>query len=204
MTQIKICGMTRRKDIEKAVELRVDALGFILAKSPRQVKLEQVAKLTTDIPPFVARVGVVVDPDSQLLERILASHLFDYLQFHGNEKPGILKSCPLMRIKAISISTPADLKQVEKYRNCVDYFLFDTKVDDRRGGTGEVFNWDYLQDINPGLPIILAGGLGPDNIKTALEQVKPAAVDLNSRLESEPGVKDLRLMEEIVDKINSN
>ncbi|MFW6238789.1 MAG: phosphoribosylanthranilate isomerase, partial [Halanaerobiales bacterium] len=112
--------------------------------------------------------------------------------------------CPLMRIKAISISTPADLKQVEKYRNCVDYFLFDTKVDDRRGGTGEVFNWDYLQDINPGSPIILAGGLGPDNIKTALEQVKPAAVDLNSRLESEPGVKDLRLMEETVGKINSN
>lgn len=203
MTQVKICGMTRRKDIQKAVELRVDALGFILAESPRRVSLKQVKKLTGDLPPFIDQVGVVVDPDSDFLKRILEAQLFDCLQFHGREDPEILATCPIKTIKAVSISGRKDLKAVGKYRNHTDYFLFDTRADGKKGGTGKVFNWDYLKEIDSDVPFILAGGLGPENVVSAIREVNPAAVDLNSRLENAPGKKNSTLMKKAVKLVHS-
>lgn len=200
-TIIKVCGMTRRKDIKYAVNIGVDALGFILAKSPRQLKLPEVEKLTLNLPPFISRIAVVVDPSRKEILAIENSGLFNYLQFHGKEDPKLLNRTSLNTIKAISIAQKEDLKEVEKYQDYADYLLFDTKIGSCRGGTGESFNWSLIKNLK--LPYILAGGLGKDNINQALTELKPTAVDLNSKLENSPGQKNHRLLRETVEEIRS-
>ncbi|MFW6301629.1 MAG: phosphoribosylanthranilate isomerase [Bacillota bacterium] len=200
-TKIKICGMTNQADIETAVGLNVDALGFILAKSPRQVTLNQARDLTARLPPFIDAVAVVVNPDKDELAEIVSSRIFTAIQFHGSEDLESLEDIPLKIIKAISISDQSDLKGINKYQDQADYLLFDTKIGDRTGGTGESFDWSLLEQISLNQNYILAGGLGPDNIREALNRLKPAAVDLNSRLEISPGKKDPELMKEAVNLI---
>lgn len=200
-TMIKICGMTRRKDVVYAVNQGVDALGFILAKSPRQVVLDEVKKLSHNLPPFVARVAVVINPEPEEVVRIEKSGLFDYIQFHGSEDPQLLENCILKSIKAISIAAKEDLAEVEKYRESADYLLFDTKIGSQSGGTGESFDWSLITELK--LPFILAGGLGPDNIEEALKKLNPLAVDLNSCLENKPGQKNHRLIKDTLAKIDN-
>jgi len=200
MISIKVCGMTRQEDILFAVKLGVNALGFILTKSPRQISLDDAKRLTLNLPPFIARVAVVVNPDQNELDRIIKSRVFDYIQFHGDEDPGVIKKVPLKTIKAISVSEARDLEKVEEYRD-VDYILFDTKTGKQKGGTGEVFDWELLKDISIKKPFILAGGLGPDNIISAINVIRPAGVDINSRVERSPGIKDPGLLKETILKI---
>ena len=202
-TKIKICGLTRREDIEISVSLGVDALGFILAESPRQVTLTQARELTVGLPPFIARVAVVVNPDQSRLDEIIASRIFTAIQFHGNEDPATFRDIPLKTIKAISISDQSDLKEVTKYQGQADYLLFDTKVGSQTGGTGKSFDWSLLASKELNQNYILAGGLGPANIKAALARLQPAAVDLNSRLETAPGRKDPELIRETVNIIKN-
>ncbi|TDO94760.1 phosphoribosylanthranilate isomerase [Halanaerobium saccharolyticum] len=200
-TMIKLCGMTRREDIVYAVNIGVDALGFILAKSPRQISLEKVRELTHNLPPFINRVAVVVNPEAEEVAEIEKSGLFDYIQFHGSEEPKLLASSVLKSIKAISIAGKKDMDEVKKYKGSADYLLFDTKIGSQTGGTGESFDWSLISELK--LPYILAGGLGPDNIEAALKKLNPLAVDLNSQVESEPGQKNRRLVKKTVEKIKS-
>ena len=202
-TKIKICGLTNHQDIKAAVNNNVDALGFILAESPRQVSITQARELTAGLPPFIARVAVVVNPDQSRLDEIIASRIFTAIQFHGSEDPSIFRDIPLQTIKAISISDQSDLKEVTKYQGQADYLLFDTKVGSQTGGTGKSFDWSLLASKELNQNYILAGGLGPANIKAALARLQPAAVDLNSRLETAPGRKDPELIRETVDIIKS-
>ncbi|SDL32616.1 phosphoribosylanthranilate isomerase [Halarsenatibacter silvermanii] len=197
MIRVKVCGMIESKNLQKIASMGVDAVGFILAESERQVTLEQAEKLSRDLPPFISRVGVVLNPSHGQLKKIDASNQFDCIQFHGQENPEMLASVSTRTIKAISIENQEDLKDVEKYSEA-DYLLFDSRNGSRRGGTGEKFNWDYLDSIDPPAPIILAGGLGPDNIIEGISRVKPAAVDLNSRLERKPGIKDPEILQEVL------
>lgn len=201
-TMIKVCGMTRRKDVEFAANIGVDALGFILAESSRQVKLDQVSELTAGLPPFINRVAVVVNPAESELKKITESGIFDYIQFHGSEDPALLKSKKLKSIKAISIEDSRDLKEIKKYQQAADYLLFDTKIGSRTGGTGKSFDWSLIENLD--IPYLLAGGLGADNIKEALKKLSPAAVDINSRVERKPGVKNHRLLKETVEKIRNH
>ncbi|WP_134058616.1 phosphoribosylanthranilate isomerase [Halanaerobium congolense] len=198
-TMIKLCGMTRGEDVAYAVNTGVDAMGFILAKSPRQVTLEKVKELTDNLPPFIARVAVVVNPELEKVAEIENSGLFDYIQFHGSEEPKMLARTVLKSIKAISIAAQEDLTEVEKYLESADYLLFDTKIGSQSGGTGQSFNWSLIRELE--LPYILAGGLGADNIEEALKQLKPLAVDINSRVEAEPGKKNNHLVKKTVEKI---
>ncbi len=200
MIQIKICGITRLKDALQAVKLGVNALGFILADSPRRVYLQDVRRITAFLPPFISRVAVVVNPADIELEEIVKSRLFDYIQFHGTEDPQIITHTPLKTIKAISIADRSDLEKISKYSDS-NYYLFDTKINNQSGGTGKTFNWQLLNNISINKPFILAGGLGPDNIISALKTVKPAAVDLNSRIEKYAGIKDHNLLAETILKI---
>lgn len=174
-------------------------MGFILAKSPRQISLEKVRELTYKLPPFISRVAVVVNPGAKELEAIEKSNLFDYIQFHGSEKPEVIKATSLKSIKAISIAAKKDLTEIEKYRESADYFLFDTKIGSQSGGTGESFDWSLISEL--AIPYILAGGLGPHNIEEALRELNPTAVDLNSRVENEPGKKNHRLVKKTIEKI---
>ncbi|MFW5985135.1 MAG: phosphoribosylanthranilate isomerase [Halanaerobiaceae bacterium] len=210
MVQVKICGLTQKRDVQRAVSLGADVLGFILAPSPRQVSLEQVARIQQEIPPFVFRTAVVVNPERERLEDILATNLFNCIQFHGTEKPGLLaevKTPGLKIIKALSVGQKNDLQAIKKYQSFVDHFLFDTRVKGQTGGTGQTFDWNLLAEIQVKKPFILAGGLGPDNLLKALEEVQPAVVDINSRCEKKPGIKDFKLLENvfaIIDKYNKN
>jgi len=196
---IKICGMTRREDVVFAVNIGVDALGFILAKSPRQISLDQVRELTRNLPPFINRVAVLVNPKTEEVKQIERSKLFDYIQFHGSEEPEMLKNTVLKSIKAISIAGEEDLAEVKKYKGIADYLLFDTKIGSQTGGTGESFDWKLINELK--LPYILAGGLGVENIEAALEKLNPRAVDLNSQVENKPGKKNHRLVRKTVEKI---
>jgi phosphoribosylanthranilate isomerase len=198
---IKLCGMTCREDVVFAVNMGVDALGFILAESPRQVNLKNVRKLTDKLPPFINRVAVVVNPEPKTVADIEKSGLFDYIQFHGSEQPKMLKGTNLKSIKAISIAVEKDLKAVEKYKGIADYLLFDTKIGSQIGGTGESFDWSLISKLE--IPYILAGGLGVDNIEKALKKLKPAAVDINSKVENAPGEKNHFLVKKTVEKIKS-
>ncbi len=200
MTRIKICGMTRRKDVLKAVELGVDGLGFILAESPRRVSLEDVAKLTEGLPPFVSAVAVLVNPPAEKLAGVVSSGLFTHIQFHGKEDPMMLKGLPIKTIKAFGISSEQDLQEIQNYQGA-DYFLYDTRVGKSSGGTGKSFDWSLVKQVAGIKTFILAGGLGPDNVAEAIRICRPSAVDLNSCLESEPGKKDPELMRQAVNKI---
>lgn len=201
MIRKKVCGLTRRTDVLLAEKLGVDALGFILASSTRQVTTERVCKLIEGISPFISRVAVTVNPEKEYLQKIVASGLFDYIQFHGNEDPALIASIPLKKIKAISIGDSRDLEKLAQYRQVVDYFLFDTRHGNKTGGTGKSFDWDLLSGANINQPFILAGGLGPDNLQQAIDHLRPDAVDLNSKIESSPGVKDHKLLEQVIEII---
>lgn len=194
MTRVKVCGLTRESDVRTAADLGADALGFILARSPRRVTLDRAANLIRGLSPFVTRVAVLSDPTKGELREIVESRLFDCLQFHGREEPGLLAEVPLKTIKAFGVSCREDLDRTEPYAETADFFLFDTKTGNASGGTGQAFDWSVLAGRPFPRPFILAGGLGPENLKEALEKVHPAAVDLNSRLETAPGVKDPVLM----------
>lgn len=194
MTRVKVCGLTRECDVRTATALGADALGFILAPSPRRVTLERAASLLRGLDPFVSRVAVLSDPTEAELREVIESRLFDYLQFHGREEPGRLARLPLKTVKAFGISRGEDLDRAETYAEVADYFLFDTKAGGASGGTGQAFDWSLLSKRRFSRPFILAGGLGPENLSRALEKVRPSAVDLNSRIESAAGVKDPVLM----------
>ena len=195
MTQIKVCGMTDAQNIKEISALGVDALGFILAESPRQLSLKKAEKLIRKIPPFISTVAVTVNPETKELEKIINSHLFDYIQFHGDETETLIAKSPLKNIKALGISSVSDLGKIHKYEkmSAVDFLLLDNKSGSQKGGTGSTFSWELLEEVTLNKPFILAGGLGPENIKKAVAQVNPEAVDLNSALEIKPGIKDVNL-----------
>lgn len=203
MTQIKICGLTRSQDVEAAVNLGVNALGFILVKSPRQVSLECAARLIQDLPPFISTVAVVMDPEEKELTEVVSSGLFSHIQFHGQEDPAMLRELPVKTIKAFGIASARDLENIHIYQGA-NYFLFDTRIGGSSGGTGKTFDWTLIKNIAGETPFILAGGLGPDNVEKAIRICRPAAVDLNSKIESEPGKKDPELMRQAVIRIRGS
>jgi len=200
--KIKICGLTRREDVETALSLGVDALGFILADSPRKVSLEDVSSLVEGLPPFSSTVAVVANPSESELEEIVSSRLFDCVQFHGSENPDIVASVPIRTIKAFGIASKEDMDEALSYGGA-DWLLLDGRVGRATGGTGHPFDWKMLRDRQIGRPWILAGGLGPDNLENAVRTTTPPAVDLNSALETAPGIKDGNRMARAVEIVRA-
>ncbi|MEJ6950523.1 phosphoribosylanthranilate isomerase [Natronospora cellulosivora (SeqCode)] len=196
---IKICGLTRKEDVDFCSHLGINALGFILADSPRSIEIERVAEITRGITPLITKVAVVMNPSKELLERVVNSGIFECIQFHGEEDPELISNNPLKSIKAISIDIENNtgLEKINKYKD-VDCFLFDSKIGKNRGGIGSSFNWDILNNIEVSKPYILAGGLGPDNIYEALSKHNFHGIDLNSKLEIKAGIKDHNLIKESV------
>jgi phosphoribosylanthranilate isomerase len=188
MTFVKLCGITRREDADAAVELGCDALGFILVpESPRALSLEEAAALAELVPEPVRRVAVMKNPSVAEVEAVEGCGAFDCIQLHGSEPPDMLRGRSLDVIKAFSVSGEADLERTADYGDAA-FFLFDSKK--RTLGKGEAFDHALLQGRTFFKPFLLAGGLGPFNLRDALKQVRPFGVDLNSGVESAPGVKD--------------
>lgn len=189
--RVKICGITRVEDALAAVEAGADALGFMFWEaSPRSTTPEQVSKILRDLPPFVARVGVFVNPSADKVRSVIAETGIDTLQFHGEEAPEFCRQFGLRVIKAFRVRDADSLKPLADFRS--EAWLLDSFVDGKHGGTGKVFNWDLAaQAVKQGGRVILAGGLTPENAADAVRRVRPYALDVSSGVESAPGKKDI-------------
>jgi len=189
MTRVKFCGLTHEEDIAQAVKLGVDALGFVFyAPSSRSVASDHAAMLTSSVPAFVTRVGLFVNEQPAVIQNIFERTRLNLIQYHGDETPEFCDAVGLPFIKAFRVRPGIDIQtEMERYPNASG-FLLDAYVKGQPGGTGERFDWGMIPQSNA--PIILAGGLSPDNAKDAIEQVAPWALDVSGGIETKPGRKD--------------
>ena len=204
-TRIKICGLTRPEDAAATVAAGADALGVVLAPSRRRVTLDQAAAVFADVPPLVARVGVFVNAHADQVWEACARLSLTAVQFHGDETPEACDAAPVPVIKALRVGPGFDPAQVDDYRGTVAALLLDTLVPGgEQGGTGVAFDWHAVASRLPRwAPVLLAGGLGPDNVAEAIGVLKPYAVDVSSGVEKAPGVKDHRLIERFVAAVHN-
>tara|TARA_Y100001960_G_C14746723_1_gene866048 strand:+ start:1462 stop:2100 length:639 start_codon:yes stop_codon:yes gene_type:complete len=187
--KVKICGMTNLNDALYAVDKGVDALGFIFyKKSPRSVNMKIVREIISKLPPFVDAVGVFVNETPEKINKIADSCNLDKIQLHGDESPAFCKKIRRRVIKAFRIKDFESVKQISDYS--VSSFLLDTFSENNYGGSGKIFDWNLANPAKKFGPIILAGGLTPNNVKRAIQIVKPYGVDVCSGLEKYPGIKD--------------
>jgi phosphoribosylanthranilate isomerase len=189
-TRIKICGLTAAGDAAAAVRAGADAVGVVLAESPRRVTLEQAAAVFAAVPPLVARIGVFADASAQEVCEAADRLRLDFVQFSGSESPESCAAAPRPVLKVIHVGTTFDTSDMEPYRGLVAAILLDTLAKDARGGTGKAFNWQTVHEVPAWAPMFLAGGLSVENVGTAIRALHPFAVDVSSGVESAPGVKD--------------
>lgn len=202
MISVKICGITKYEDAAEAVKLGAYALGFIFASSARQVSPERARNIIRSLPPFVKTVGVFVNEAPSTIRNIVDLCGLDLVQLHGDESLDLCKELMPYTIKALRIKDDSIVQSIESYRGKVRAILLDTYVKDTPGGTGKTFDWELaLKAKEFGIPIILSGGLGPNNIEDAIKTVQPYAVDVNSGVEESPGKKSSILLRELFLKI---
>jgi phosphoribosylanthranilate isomerase len=187
--RVKICGITSITDALNAANAGADALGFVFyAKSPRYVTPEQAAEICQALPPFVTSVGLFMNADAEQVRATLDTVSLDLLQFHGSETPEFCRSFGRPYIKALGIQGLVDFaEQADQYPDALG-ILVDSHALGKAGGTGQTFDWKLLPK-NYSKPIILAGGLNPENIAEAVRETSVYAVDLSSGVESSPGIK---------------
>ncbi len=188
-TRIKICGITNLQDALCAARCGADALGFNLyAGSERVVGVDRIEEICAHLPPLVARVGLFVNPDRTGIEAVLGKVRFDLLQFHGDETNDFCSSFGLPWIKVLRVDDASDLAdRIAAYPDS-NGILLDTRVPGRYGGTGQTMDWAGLPRLD--CPVILAGGLTPENVGEAIRIVRPWAVDVSGGVERDKGVKD--------------
>ena len=200
--KVKICGMTNLKDVKVAVDGGVDAVGFIFyKKSPRSVTMQAVRKIVLELPPFVDSVGVFVNETAEQINKIADRCNLDRVQLHGNESPTFCKKIRRRVIKAIRVKDIQSLKKLSDYP--VSSFLLDTFSEDQYGGTGRVFDWNLAYPAKKYGPIILAGGLTPNNVRQAIQRIQPYGVDVCSGVESQPGIKDHKKMQTFLKNVKA-
>ncbi len=201
MPRIKICGITRESDAHYAASLGVDAVGFVLAESPRRIEPPMVRKICLSLPPFVTTVGVFVDMGLEALREIAALCRLNWIQLHGNESPDYCKALGLKVLKAIRVKDMQSIETMAMYRDCVKGFVLDAYVKGQQGGTGKSFDWSLANEAKKYGPIILSGGLTPEYVREAIRMVEPYGVDVSSGVESAPGIKDRDKMRRFVEQV---
>lgn len=188
--RVKVCGITRGEDAQAAIRYGADAVGFVFwLQSARYIDPAVAAKITASIPPFIVAVGVYVDPDVAWVEETIRVAKLSLLQFHGDEPPEFCNQFSLPYIKAIRVKSDTDLLQYAKRYRSASGLLLDTYAAGVPGGTGHTFDWQLIPS-QLSLPLILSGGLNPDNVVSAIQQTKPWAVDVSSGVEASKGIKD--------------
>jgi len=204
MLRVKICGITNLEDAALAVRLGVDALGFVLAPSPRQVSPETVRDIVREIPPLVETVGVFVNEAPSRIREIMGFCGLDLAQLHGDESPDDCEALAPRAIKAVRLRDESSLAAAAAYRGKVRALLLDSYVKGRRGGTGTTLDWDLAaRGLQLGIPVILAGGLNPGNVGRAVSLVRPFAIDVNSGVEERPGRKSPALMDRLMEIVRN-
>lgn len=196
-TRIKFCGITRIEDLEYAVSLGVDALGFVFcAQSPRNLDLTDAKKLLAACPPFISRVGLFMNAEAGTIEKVLSAIHLDLLQFHGEEPAEFCTLFNMPYIKSIAMGNMREHERCFAYPSA-NGLLLDSNELGKPGGTGEVFDWQEIpNEIQQ--PIILAGGLHAGNVNKAIQIIRPFAVDVSSGIESSKGIKDQQKMKQFV------
>ena len=216
---VKVCGMRNGENIRQVAELGVNWIGMIFwDKSPRNVTMIPthvgiIPDKGASIDNFRAkRVGVFVDEMAQNIITRVVNFKLDLVQLHGHETPTLIRNLrrtldPDIRpgvkfIKAISVSGRDDIATYKDYADCVDYFLFDTKCP-TVGGSGEQFDWSVLDAYDGDVPFLLSGGIGPDDAERVrnFHHPKCIGIDLNSRFETEPGVKDISKLKQFLEQL---
>ena len=201
MTGVKICGITRMEDARLAAALGASAIGFVFwPGSPRFVTPAQAREIAAAVPPFVARVGVFVNQPAGHVSDVASEVGLDVVQLHGNEDVAYARLVGRRVIRAAALSEASAL--VDGWPAAVT-LLIDAIDGERRGGTGRPVDWGTAAALAARRPIILAGGLRPENVEEAIRRVRPLAVDVSSGVESEPGVKDGRRLREFFSAVTA-
>ena len=201
MTKIKICGFTDA-DVARATALSgADAIGLVFYDpSPRNVSIEVAREIVAALPPLVNRIGLFVNASPSQIDEVLCEVPLDTLQFHGDETPLDCEQYHMPFIKAVRVTDQTNLTQVATDFSQASSLLLDAYNPSAFGGTGESFDWS-LAKVEIDLPIILAGGLTPENVTDAIAQVSPYAVDVSSGVESAKGVKDIDKIRDFISKV---
>lgn len=205
---IKVCGMRQGANVQEVARLKPDMMGFIFyPKSKRFVGDDFDASIVRSVMPEVQTVGVFVNEEVEKVITMVRKYSLDFVQLHGNESPA---SCQAIRekgikvLKAFGIHNEFDWTALEPYTDSCDYFLFDTSTKDY-GGSGIKFNWKILEDYKLSKPFVLSGGIGPEDadIIKSIQHPKLAGIDINSRFEVEPGLKNVGLLQTFISKIRT-
>ena len=205
---VKVCGMRNAENIRDVEALGIDMMGFIFCpKSSRYVSARPAY-----LPQKCKRVGVFVDEDIENIKKIADDYALDFVQLHGHESPDFIRTLKFQVsgfrfqvIKAFNIATKEDLEATTSYEGLADYFLFDTKGPSV-GGNGEKFDWSVLEAYNGDTPFLLSGGIGPDDTERILDYHHPKCIgiDLNSRFEIEPGIKDITKLKTFLNDVKQD
>ena len=188
-TRIKICGITREQDLQAAVAAGADAIGFVFfPQSPRHLDIERAAALVRQVPPFVTRVGLFVNPDPQVLADTLAAVPLDVVQYQGDETPEFCEGFGRSYVKVARMRPGVDLVEFARSYPSARGLLLDAYVESY-GGAGQMFDWSLVPKDLP-LPVVVAGGLTAANVGSAIRQLRPWGVDVSSGVEVAKGIKD--------------
>lgn len=198
MTLVKVCGITNVDDAVAAVRLGGNMLGFVFAESPRKADEEVVTHISRIVGGDVKTVGVFVEESDDVLRIVEDCHL-DYAQLHGGQSEEFAARLGSERvIRAVRVKTQQTIENLCQFEEAA-FYLLDTYREGAPGGTGETFDWSLAASAKKhNKPIILAGGLTPENVAEAIRQVRPFAVDVSSGVEREPGIKDHKKIEEFI------
>jgi len=191
MTMVKVCGITNPEDASVAAEAGADAIGLLFAESPRRVSVERACEISAALPGNVLKVGVFVDEEPEEILRIAREAGLDVAQLHGDETPEVvaeIRAGGLKVMKALRVRDAEALMEIEGYE--ADLFLLDAYSEKARGGTGERFDWGLAKSLVERGNIVVSGGLGPENVREAIEFFEPYGVDASSSLEDAPGKKN--------------
>jgi phosphoribosylanthranilate isomerase len=202
-TRIKICGITRVEDALAAARLGADAVGLVFyAGSPRAVTIGRAREIIDALPPFVVPVGLFVNADAATVRDTLAAVPVQLLQFHGDETPDFCDGFGRPFLRALRVRKGADLLQYAREFHAAKGLLLDAWVEGVHGGTGATFDWSLIPPDLP-MPVILSGGLNPDNVEQAVRRVRPWAVDVSSGVESAKGIKDAAKIEAFINGVRN-
>lgn len=196
-------------NISRLSALKPDYMGFIFYdKSPRSVLGHTDPLVLMDIPAEIVKTGVFVNSSAEEIKAMAKLYQLDAIQLHGSESPGLcrdLKSEGLKVLKAFHPKSEEDIKATEEYSGVCDYFLFDTPSKSH-GGTGQKFDWRLLKSYKGSVPFFLSGGIEPGDLSILQEltEIKPAGVDINSRFESAPGVKDNEKIKKFIEGLRAD
>tara|TARA_Y100000780_G_C13649276_1_gene403829 strand:+ start:304 stop:918 length:615 start_codon:yes stop_codon:yes gene_type:complete len=201
MTRIKICGITREQDALAAAAAGADAIGLVFyAPSPRAVDARQAARIVAALPPFVTTVGLFVDAEPDAVRAVLAEVPLDVLQFHGEESDEYCRQFARPYLKAVRVRSADQLQDVAAQWPGASGILLDSYKPGVPGGTGEVFDW-RLVPRERGWNLVLAGGLTAANVRQAIDEMQPWAVDVSGGVEAAKGIKDLEKINAFVQEV---